>query len=743
MEFIKTIISSRRKMLNMTQKELADKLSVSDKLVSKWEHGGSYPDLSIIDNLAKHLEIDVLDLLGYTNYNVKGDDDPNCNRQFDELSRKQGALYSIISSISSSFASMTVNNYDETINHALKTLGEFVKADRVYIFAYDFDKGITYNTYEWCSSGILPVIDDLQDVPLDAVPDWVNTHSKGETLYISNVLELKKDDPLRDILEPQGIKSLLTIPMFSENKLTGFLGFDSVKEFRHYNDFERSALFEFSYILISAMMRIALEKDFENENLKTQYILRSSNIAAWEWHIDTNELIVNDVWAELLGYTKEELEPFSLETWTSKTNPLDLEIAKSLLDKVLNKEIPEYNCEIRLIHKDGHEIWVRDTGKVITWDGDKPLVMIGTYIDISEIKRREEFNRVIKHTIDFAPISILIADRHMKTEFVNKGFEIMTGLNSKDIIGKSPDKILKSPFKDDDYYVNIRNHVQNGETFSDVIKSMRANGEVYWQSMEIKPITNEDNEIINYITITHDVSKDINRENENKIYKEKLEDELRLKHQELDEVYRASVYSLAKLTESRDYNTGSHTLRVQHLCKLLATELQTKPHFSDEINPSFINHIFNASALHDIGKIKVPDAILLKPGALTDEERKIMMQHVKYGSDTLLELVRQFPSNPIISMAVNIAKYHHEKWNGTGYLEGLSGLQIPLSARIMTIVDVYDALRSERPYKPAFSHKKACDIIVSESGTSFDPAIVEVFMQIHAQVDMIYQSLIN
>lgn len=154
------------------------------------------------------------------------------------------------------FINMPIENLDKEINDGLEIIGKYVSSDRAYIFDYDFEKSTTSNTYEWCEEGISPEIENLQGVPLEMIPQWVETHKKGEAMYIKNVQDLAKDDPLRDILEPQGIKSLLTLPIISGEEVIGFVGFDSVEEYHEYSDKERSILSFFVELLVNVRSRI-------------------------------------------------------------------------------------------------------------------------------------------------------------------------------------------------------------------------------------------------------------------------------------------------------------------------------------------------------------------------------------------------------------------------------------------------------------------------------------------------------
>ena len=191
-----------------------------------------------------------------------------------------------------------------------------------------------------------------------------------------------------------------------------------------------------------------------------------------------------------------------------------------------------------------------------------------------------------------------------------------------------------------------------------------------------------------------------------------------------------TIFSLAKLAQSRDDDTGKHLERVQKYCYVLAKALAENSAYSRNINDDFIKNIVNASTLHDIGKVGISDLILLKPGKLTDEEFEIMKTHTIIGYETLEEVDKKFGNNEFITMGKFIARSHHERWDGTGYPDGLDGGNIPLGARIMAIADVYDALSSKRAYKDAFSQDKCIQIIKDGSGTQFDPVLVEKFIEV-------------
>lgn len=192
----------------------------------------------------------------------------------------------------------------------------------------------------------------------------------------------------------------------------------------------------------------------------------------------------------------------------------------------------------------------------------------------------------------------------------------------------------------------------------------------------------------------------------------------------------ASILSLASLAETRDNETGGHILRTQHYVKALAMELRKSPRHSDALDEETIDLLYKSAPLHDIGKVGIPDNILLKPGKLTDDEFAIMQRHPQIGADALKTAETQLGSDSFLHLAHEIILTHHEKWDGSGYPNKLTGEDIPLSGRLMALADVYDALITKRVYKPAFSHEKARSIIVEGNGSHFDPDVVTAFLAI-------------
>ncbi len=200
------------------------------------------------------------------------------------------------------------------------------------------------------------------------------------------------------------------------------------------------------------------------------------------------------------------------------------------------------------------------------------------------------------------------------------------------------------------------------------------------------------------------------------------------------EAHRAVIYGFAQLAESRDDDTGEHLQRIRGLVLAIATEMvrlgHAHPNEPDPLTADQVDLMAETSQLHDIGKVSTPDAILLKPGRLTDDEWVQMRRHTMVGFDILNAMRQQWPEQDFLDVACRIALCHHENWDGGGYPLGLSGVAIPLCARIVSVADVYDALTHRRAYKEAMRHEDAVRIIVSESGRKFDPLVVQAFSAI-------------
>ena len=219
--------------------------------------------------------------------------------------------------------------------------------------------------------------------------------------------------------------------------------------------------------------------------------------------------------------------------------------------------------------------------------------------------------------------------------------------------------------------------------------------------------------------------------------RKKAEQALLESYRKLQNARMATILGLAKLAEYRDEGTGTHLERIREYAKIIAVELAKAPKYQDIITPDFIEDIYQSSILHDIGKVGIPDAVLLKPDKLTDEEFAVIKRHTTLGGDAIHAIEYQIEGQSFLHMGKEIAYNHHEKWDGSGYPAGLKNENIPLAARIVAVADVYDALTTERFYKRAFTHKKSSEIILGLKTTHFDPEIVDVFVKLEDKFNRI------
>ncbi len=213
-----------------------------------------------------------------------------------------------------------------------------------------------------------------------------------------------------------------------------------------------------------------------------------------------------------------------------------------------------------------------------------------------------------------------------------------------------------------------------------------------------------------------------------KLHRDNLESLVQERTRELELTQDVTIQCMGALAEYRDPETGGHIKRTQKYVAILAKKLKDHPKFREYLDDITIRQLYKSAPLHDIGKIGVPDEILLKPAKLTDDEFTRMKKHAKGGGDAIASATRWLGTNSFLACAQEIATTHHEKWDGTGYPLGLRGEAIPISGRLMALADVYDALISKRVYKPPFPHAKAIEIITEGRGKHFDPDMVDAFL---------------
>lgn len=296
-------------------------------------------------------------------------------------------LQNVLIDIASTYINLELSEVEQTIQKSLEKMAHFVGADRSYIFDYDLSQLTTSNTYEWCNEGVEPEIENLQDVPLSFISDWINAHKKGEAFYIPKVEDLPKDGPegLRAILEPQGIKSLITIPLLDKNELIGFVGFDSVKKHHNYSKKEQDLLFLFGQMLINIRNRKQSERKLRLHEEKYRNIIANMKLGLVEVDLDDLIIYANQTFCNMSGYSLNELKGKNIKEIVPKTH------YKNTIINISNERDKFYDSyEVEVQNKNSEKRWWFISGAPNYNDRGKLVGSIGIHLDITEQKLLEE-----------------------------------------------------------------------------------------------------------------------------------------------------------------------------------------------------------------------------------------------------------------------------------------------------------------------------------------------------------------
>jgi len=424
------------------------------------------------------------------------------------------------------------------------------------------------------------------------------------------------------------------------------------------------------------------------------------------FELDQNGTIntVNREAARQLGFTPAELvgQPVSIVFPENQH-----EAVYAQLDDCIQEPHRIQKWEITKKHKNGSLMWVSETAILIQSDQRKPTILIMCE-NISERKiveeKLKESEARLSGVLWSAAEAVISIDESQHITLFNKSAEKVFGYSQEEVFGQPLELLLPDKYHTThkEHVANFSNTQERGRYMADrsEIEGRRKNGDAFPIEASISKLEIDGKKT--FTAVLRDISR--RKQNEKKLHGSFIE----------------SISTLMRAAEYRDDETGSHVKRISYYTKVLAETLGMDDNFCEDI--------FHASAMHDIGKIGIPDHILLKPGDLTPEESNIMKTHTIIGGKIMAG-----NSSPYLQLGMQIALSHHERWDGGGYPFGLKGDAIPLAARIMQLADVYDALRSKRPYKKAFDHEKSLEIITKGDGRTdpshFDPAVLAAFQQ--------------
>jgi len=469
------------------------------------------------------------------------------------------------------------------------------------------------------------------------------------------------------------------------------------------------------------------EEEIETQKRRLENIIEGAAVGTWEWDTQSGKTVYNEHWANMLGYTLEELKPDNLTVFESLVHPEDLDQSNTIAEQHLAGDIPFYECELRMKHKRGHWIWVLDRGRVLTRSADgKPLSMFGTHTDITERRMAEEqlryislhdtltglYNRTFIEAemkrLDTArqlPLSIIMADLN-GLKLINDTYGHPIGDRALQIAAK----IIRNSCRVEDIYARW-----GGDEFVIVLpqtSAAEANQLCNRIIRSCKDIFIEDVPVSMALGIackenTDDVLYKVLQLAENNMYKQKLTESRSTKS--------AVLKALLKTLEAKSYETEAHTRGMQEMAQLIGKRIN--------LPDAELSRLDLLITLHDIGKINIAEEILTKDGPLTKLEWETIKKHPEIG----FRIARA--TEEFAHVAEDILA-HHERWDGSGYPQGLKGSAIPLLARITAIADAYEVMTNGRPYKTVMTVREIIAEFTRCSGTHFDPALVEILLSI-------------
>ena len=363
---------------------------------------------------------------------------------------RESDLARMLMRLATQFINLPPQDVGGATNAALAELGTFVRADRAWVFEYDFANEVASNSYEWCAEGIAPEIERLQAVPFSLMPDWPGIHRRGETIVVPDVASCG-DAALREHLMQQGIQSLVLVPMPGDPDPLGFVGFDSVRQVRPFAQADIDLLRVFAEMLANVRIRLAAQRSLEHERQRLADIIEGTSAGTWEWDLKSGNVRINDQAALMLGYQPEELGAISIATWAGFTHPEDSRTAFDLFRRHLTGLDPNFVCEVRMRHRDGRWLWVVNRGRIASRDAEgRALLMSGTYQDVSQRRvaeqaLRESEQRFRRLFQDVASVAVQGFEGDFTIRFWNRGSELVYGYTAEEAIGRSLIDLLVRP----------------------------------------------------------------------------------------------------------------------------------------------------------------------------------------------------------------------------------------------------------------------------------------------------------
>ena len=637
----------------------------------------------------------------------------------ENLSKIQDLLYEI----SKEFVNVKTEDIEYAIADSLEKMGNATGADRVYIFRYDFERNSCSNIYEWCSEGTEPRIERLSEISLDLIPEWVQCHISGNTLFVNDESELRYIEERKN-LRLHEIKSLIAVPVTYDNRLYGFAGFNSIKNSYHYSELEQNLLQNFGQLLLSLMLRKEIEDSvyIKKEIFRTTLLSIADGVVSVD--NEQNIVLMNEAAEKLSGISYREAQGKPVSEVLNFMHEGASIPCSTTVERVIKTGITEkISDDVLLVHRDGLQIPVQYSISAVKNkknDTKGAVVIIRDVTSERNIQKQAEYLSFHDHLTDLynrrffeeellrldtlrsLPLSVIMIDVN-GLKLTNDAFGHETG----DRLLKKVAGIMKKECRNDDIVARL-----GGDEFSVILPKTDA---VQAKLIMDRITGSADKENLKSIVISvaagyaTKTSPDQNIDEiikiaENNMYSDKINTGKRMRRKTFELI---TVNLFEKYSYEQDQSE-----RMKKLAARIGSAMG--------LSKDQISTLETISYYHDIGKIIIPPRLLNRPSDLSLEEYDLVQRHAEAGYQ-IMKSQEEYSSIAIYVLS------HHERWDGNGYPRKQKGHEIPLLSRILAVLDAYTAMTGNLPYKKSLSTDSAIMELKKNAGLQFDPEVVDIF----------------